>query len=51
MNLLHKRIKNFTYPIMTVSSWSINTYKSLQAKIIAETFGWSESDVLLVEEA
>jgi hypothetical protein len=46
-----KRIKNFTYPIMTVSSWSINSYKSLQAKMIAETFGFNESDVLLVEEA
>ena len=30
---------------------NINTYKSLQAKIIAETFGFNESDVLLVEEA
>ena len=46
-----KRLVNFTYPITDVISWSILTYKDLQAKIIAETFGFNESDVLLVEEA
>ena len=45
-----KRIVNFTYPIMDVISWSILTYKDLQCKIIAQTFGWVESDVSLVEQ-
>jgi len=45
-----ERLVNFTYPITDVISWSILTYKDLQAKIIAETFGLNESDVLLVEE-
>ena len=44
------RVVNFTYPIENVISWSILTYKNIQAKIIAETFGFNESDVLLVEE-
>ena len=44
-----KRLVNFTYPIEDVISWSILTYKDLQAKIIAETFNLNESDVLLVE--
>jgi hypothetical protein len=47
----NKRLVNFTYPITDVISWSILTYKDLQAKIIAETFGFNESDVLLIEEA
>ena len=44
-----KRIKNFTYPIMNVVSWSISTYKTLQAKIIAETFGFNIEDIELVD--
>tara|TARA_R100000541_G_scaffold28854_1_gene38114 strand:+ start:1584 stop:1937 length:354 start_codon:yes stop_codon:yes gene_type:complete len=44
-----KRLVNFTYPITDVLSWSILTYKDLQAKIIAETFSLNESDVLLIE--
>ena len=46
----NKRIVNFTYPITDVISWSILTYKDLQRKIIADTFGWSEADVMLVEQ-
>ena len=46
----NKRIVNFTYPIADVITWSILTYKELQRKIIADTFGWSESDVILVEQ-
>jgi hypothetical protein len=45
-----KRIVNFTYPITDVISWSILTYKDLQRKIIADTFGWAEDDVILVEQ-
>lgn len=45
-----KRLVNFTYPIEDVISWSILTYKDLQRKIIADTFGWAEADVLLVEQ-
>ena len=45
-----KRLVNFTYPIVDVISWSILTYKGLQSKIIAETFGIDESNVLLVEK-
>ena len=44
-----KRMINFTYPIMDVISWSILTYKDLQAKIIAETFGFDIADIELVE--
>jgi len=44
-----KRLVNFSYPITDVISWSILTYKDLQAKIIAETFSLNESDVLLIE--
>jgi len=44
-----KRLVNFTYPIVDVISWSILTYKDLQRKIIADTFGIDESNVLLVE--
>ena len=44
-----KRIKNFTYPIMNVVSWSISTYKDLQRKIIAETFGFDIADIELVD--
>tara|TARA_R110000751_G_scaffold72695_2_gene147290 strand:+ start:1494 stop:1841 length:348 start_codon:yes stop_codon:yes gene_type:complete len=43
-----KRIKNFTYPIMDVISWSITTYKILQIKIIADTFGFNIEDIELV---
>ena len=46
----NKRIVNFTYPITDVISWSILTYKDLQCKIIADTFGWAEADVILVEQ-
>ena len=46
----NKRIVNFTYPIENVISWSILTYKELQRKIIADTFGWAEDDVILVEQ-
>lgn len=46
----NKRIVNFSYPITDVISWSILTYKDLQRKIIADTFGWAEADVLLVEQ-
>tara|TARA_B110000285_G_scaffold60569_1_gene69534 strand:- start:359 stop:712 length:354 start_codon:yes stop_codon:yes gene_type:complete len=46
----NKRIVNFTYPITDVISWSILTYKDLQRKIIADTFGWSNADVILVEQ-
>lgn len=45
----NERIVNFTYPIKDVITWSILTYKDLQSKIIADTFGWNESDVELVE--
>jgi len=45
----NERIVNFTYPIEDVITWSILTYKDLQSKIIADTFGWNESDVELVE--
>jgi len=44
-----KRLVNLSYPIVDVISWSILTYKDLQSKIIGETFGIDESNVLLVE--
>ena len=44
-----KRIKNFTYPISDVISWSIiTTYEILQMKIIADTFGFNIEDIELV---
>ena len=46
----NKRMVNFTYPISDVITWSILTYKELQRKIIADTFDWSESDVVLVDQ-
>ena len=46
----NKRVINFTYPIADVITWSILTYKELQRKIIADTFGWSEDYVVLVEQ-
>jgi len=46
-----KRIVNFTYPVIDVPTWGFITYKELQRKIIADQFGWSEEDVVLVEEA
>tara|TARA_R110002111_G_scaffold32534_2_gene65634 strand:- start:4482 stop:4829 length:348 start_codon:yes stop_codon:yes gene_type:complete len=47
-NVGDKRIKNFTYPIMDVISWSITTYEILQMKIIADTFGFNIEDIELV---
>lgn len=44
------RLVNFTYPVMSVPSWGIMTYKEDQRKIIADTFGWDISNVVLVEE-
>ncbi len=45
----NKRIVNFTYPITDVVTWSILTYKELQRKIIADTFGFLEENVELVD--
>ena len=44
-----KQRVNFVYPIIDVITWSILTYKELQRKIIADVFGFEESDVELVE--
>jgi len=49
-NTEDKRLVNFSYPILEVITWSILTYKGLQSKIIADTFGLNESNVLLVEK-
>ena len=46
-----RRIVNFTYPVIDVPTWGFITYKELQRKIIADQFGWSEENVVLVEEA
>ena len=40
---------NFSYPIEDVLTWSFTTYKTLQTKIIAETFGFNIEDVELVD--
>ena len=44
-----KRMINFSYPIEDVLTWSFTTYKTLQTKIIAETFGFNIEDVELVD--
>jgi hypothetical protein len=43
------RLVNFTYPVLDVPTWGFLTYKELQRKIIADTFGFAEADVVLVE--
>ena len=45
------RLKNFTYPVADVPTWGILTYKELQRKIIADTFGLELENVVLVQEA
>jgi hypothetical protein len=45
-----ERLKNFNYPIENVPNWGIQTYKEDQRKIIADTFGFSIENVVLVEE-
>jgi hypothetical protein len=46
----NQRIVNFTYPVVDVPTWGFMTWKELQRKIIADTFGWAEADVVLVEQ-
>ena len=48
--LVWKRLVNFTYPIADVPNWGIQSYKEDQRKIIADTFGYDISKVVLVEE-
>lgn len=45
-----KRAVNFTYPIADILTWSIMTYAEDQRKIIADTFGYDITDVVLVNE-
>jgi hypothetical protein len=45
-----ERLKNFTYPVSDVPTWSIATYAEDQRKIIADTFGYDLANVVLVEE-
>ena len=45
----NKQRVNFVYPITDVITWSILTYKELQRKIIADVFGFTEENVVLVE--
>ena len=45
-----KRLKNFTYPVSDVPTWSIATYAEDQRKIIADTFGYDIEKVVLVNE-
>tara|TARA_R110001606_G_scaffold278048_1_gene426278 strand:- start:191 stop:538 length:348 start_codon:yes stop_codon:yes gene_type:complete len=47
-NVEDKRRVNFSYPIEDVLTWSITTYKILQMKIIADTFGFNIEDIELV---
>jgi hypothetical protein len=44
------RLINFIYPVENVPNWGIQTYKEDQRKIIADTFGFDVSKVVLVEE-
>jgi len=48
--LLWERLINFTYPIADVPNWGIQSYKEDQRKILADTFGYALSKVVLVEE-
>jgi hypothetical protein len=48
-NVNNNQRVNFVYPITDVITWSILTYKELQRKIIADVFGFEESDVELVD--
>ena len=43
-----KRMINFSYSISDVLAWSFTTYKILQMKIIADTFGFNIEDIELV---
>ena len=45
-----ERLKNFTFPIAEVMTWSISTYAEDQRKIIAETFGLELKNVVLINE-
>jgi hypothetical protein len=45
-----ERLKNFTYPISEVLTWSIATYAEDQRKIIADTFGLELENVVLINE-
>jgi hypothetical protein len=47
----NKRIVNFTYSVAEVPTWGFMTYKELQRKIIADQFGWTIENVVLVEES
>ena len=47
----NQRIVNFTYPVIEVPTWGFMTYKELQRKIIADQFGWTVENVVLVEES
>ena len=44
-----KQKVNFTYLITDVPTWSWTTFAELQRKIIADVFGFAESDVELVD--
>ena len=46
----NKRIVNFNYPVEEVPTWGFLTWKELQRKIIADQFGWTIENVVLVEE-
>ncbi len=45
-----ERLKNFTYPVSEVLTWSLATYAEDQRKIIADTFGYDLDNVVLVNE-
>ena len=48
--MVWQRLINFTYPVSDVPNWGIQSYKEDQRKIIADTFGYALSKVVLVEE-
>ena len=45
-----ERLINFSYSISNVPGWSWSTYKEEQRKVIADTFGFDLSNVVLIEE-
>ena len=44
------RLINFSYPIADVPNWGIQNYEQDQRKIIADTFGYDITNVVLVQE-
>ena len=46
-----ERLVNFSYPIESIPTWSLASYKEDQRKIIADTFGFDITNVVLVIES